>query len=130
MLPFVKIRYLGDMAENIIKIKSFGFAKRIVSFYKYLCNENKEYVMSKQLLRSGTSIGANVFESDRAVSKKDFINKIGIAQKEADETLYWIELLHETGYIADAEYVSIKTDCEELIKILMAISKTSTRNDC
>ena len=94
MLPFVKIRYLGDMAENIIKIKSFGFAKRIVSFYKYLCNEKKEYVMSKQLLRSGTSIGANVFESDRAVSKKDFINKIGIAQKEADETLYWIELLH------------------------------------
>ena len=130
MLPFVKIRYLGDMAENIIKIKSFGFAKRIVSFYKYLCNEKKEYVMSKQLLRSGTSIGANVFESDRAVSKKDFINKIGIAQKEADETLYWIELLHETGYIADAEYVSIKTDCEELIKIVMAISKTSTRNDC
>lgn len=118
------------MAENIIKIKSFSFAKRIVNFYNYLCSEKKEYVISKQLLRSGTSIGANVFESDRAVSKKDFINKIGIAQKEADETLYWIELLHETGYIADAEYGSIKTDCEELIKILMAISKTSTRNDC
>lgn len=118
------------MAENIIKIKSFNFAIRIVNLYNYLCDEKKEFVMSKQLLRSGTSIGANVFESDRAVSKKDFINKIGIAQKEADETLYWIELLHETDYIVNAEYKSIKNDCEELIKILMAISKTSTRNDC
>ena len=118
------------MAENIIKVKSFNFAKRIVNLYNCLCNEKREFVMSKQLLRSGTSIGANVFESDRAVSKKDFINKIGIAQKEAEETLYWIELLHETDYIADVEYGSIKNDCEELIKILMAISKTSTRNDC
>ena len=121
---------LDNMAENVIKVKSFNFAKRIVGLYNYLCNEKKEFVMSKQLLRSGTSIGANVFESDRAVSKKDFANKIGIAQKEADETLYWIELLYATDYLLETDYKSFKRDCEELIRILMAISKTSSKNDC
>ena len=112
------------MNDNVIKQKSFDFAKRIVNLYNYLCNDKKEYIMSKQLMRSGTSIGANVFESGRAVSKKDFANKIAISQKEADESLYWIELLHETGYLDEKEYLSIKDDCIEIIKILMSISKT------
>ena len=117
-----------DERNNIIKDKSFAFAKRIVYLYKFLCEEKHEYIMSKQLLRSGTSIGANVFESGRAISKKDFINKISISQKEADETLYWIELLHETDYLSDNQYGSIKDDCLEIIKILMAISKKATEN--
>lgn len=79
-------------------------------------------------MRSGTSIGANVFESSRAISKKDFINKIAISQKEADETLYWIELLCETEYISNSQYENIKSDCTEIIKILMAIAKSASRN--
>lgn len=114
--------------ENVIRAKSFAFAKRIVNLYKFLSEEKKEYIMSKQLLRSGTSIGANVFESSRAISKKDFINKIAISQKEADETLYWIELLYETEYISNSQHESIKSDCTEIIKILMAIAKSASRN--
>ena len=114
--------------ENIIRDKTFNFAKRIVNMYKYLTNEKQEYILSKQLLRSGTSIGANVFESGRALSKKDFVNKISISQKEADETLYWIELLFETDYLDKQSYESIKNDCVEIIKILMSISKTSSKN--
>ena len=110
--------------NNVIKEKSFAFSVRIVNLYKYLCDEKHEYIMSKQLMRSGTSIGANVYESSRAVSKNDFSNKLAISQKEADETLYWIELLHATDYIDEKQYSSIKNDCLELIKILMAISKT------
>jgi four helix bundle protein len=116
-----------DMNRNIIKQKSFSFAIRIVRLNQFLCSEKKEFVISKQLLRSGTSIGANVFESGRAVSTKDFISKIGIAQKEADETLYWIELLYATDYLTYTQYVSLKEDCEELIRILMAISKTMSQ---
>lgn len=109
--------------RNVIKEKSFEFAKRIVNLCKYLHATKHEFIMSKQLLRSGTSIGANVYESGRASSKKDFANKIAISQKEADETLYWIELLHATDYIDQTQYESIKADCIELIKILMSISK-------
>ena len=115
------------MNRNIIKQKSFSFAIRIVRLNQFLCSEKKEFVISKQLLRSGTSIGANVFESGRAVSAKDFISKIGIAQKEADETLYWIELLYATDYLTYTQYISLKEDCEELIRILMAISKNMSQ---
>ena len=115
------------MKENIIKDKSFKFAIRIVNLYKFLQNEKKEFIMSKQLMRCGTSIGANVCEADRAVSKKDFVNKIGIALKEANECEYWIELLNATNYLSEAEYKSIKDDCSEINKILIAISKNTIK---
>lgn len=116
------------MKDNLIKTKSFNFAVRIVKMYQFLVDEKKEYVLSKQLLRSGTSIGANVCESERAISKKDFVNKISISQKEANETLYWIELLFATGYIDNILYESMKNDCLEIVKILTSISKTSIEN--
>ena len=100
-----------------------AFAIRIVKLYKYLSEEKKEYVISKQLLRSGTSIGANTRESKNAQSKNDFINKLNIALKEADETEYWLELLYQTEYLSDSEYQSIKEDNSELIKILTTIIK-------
>ena len=106
------------------KYKSKRFAIRIVKLYQYLCNEKKEYVLSKQLLRSGTSIGANLAESECAISKKDFLSKIYISLKECNETLYWLELLYETGYISAEEYRSVRTDCEELCRILSATTKT------
>ena len=116
------------MSENIIVDKSFDFAVRIVNLYKYLNNEQKEYVMSKQLLRSGTSIGANVSEAERAQSKADFISKMSIALKEANETNYWLKLLYKTDYLNKSQYDSINTDINELISILIAICKTSNSN--
>lgn len=113
-------------SENIIKNKSFEFAVRIVNFYKLLI-ERKEYVMSKQILRSGTSIGANIREAQNAQSKADFIHKLSISQKETDETLYWPELLKETDYISEKEFASLSTDCTELLKILRSII-ISTKN--
>lgn len=107
-----------------VRHKSKKFAVRIIRLYQYLCNEKKEFVLSKQLLRSGTSIGANLAESECAISKKDFLSKIYIALKECNETLYWLELLYETNYITCPEYESIKADCEELYKILSATTKT------
>ena len=104
--------------------KSKTFAIRIVRLYQYLCSEKKEFVLSKQLLRSGTSIGANLAESECAISKKDFLAKIYIALKECAETLYWLELLRETGYLSVSEYDSIHADCEELRKILSSTTKT------
>ncbi len=106
--------------ENIIKNKSFKFAVRIVNFYKILI-ERKEYVMSKQLLRSGTSIGANIREAQNAQSNADFIHKLSISQKETDETLYWLELLNETDYISEKEFASLSKDCTVLLKILRSI---------
>jgi four helix bundle protein len=100
--------------ENTVKYKSLEFAKRIVKLYKYLCEEKKEFVLSKQLLRSGTSIGANVAEAECGISKKDFIAKMYIAFKECVETNYWIELLYSSDYVTEKEYISIKIDCEEL----------------
>ncbi len=116
------------MSENIIIDKSFDFAVRIVNLNKYLNNEQKEYVLSKQLLRSGTSIGANVSEAERAQSKADFISKMSIALKEANETNYWLKLLYKTDYLNKSQYDSINTDINELISILIAICKTSNSN--
>ena len=114
----------GVMDENTIKVKSKRFAVRVVNLYKYLYDEKKEFVLSRQLLRSGTSIGANVAESECAVSKKDFVNKIYIALKECVETIYWLDLLYETKYLTEAEYVSMKSDCEEMRKMMSATTKT------
>jgi four helix bundle protein len=113
--------------SNIIKEKSFEFAVKIVNTYKSLIKEN-EYVLSKQLLRSGTSIGANVREAQSGQSKADFIHKLSISQKETDETLYWPELLKETEYISENEFEVLHTDCTELLKILKSII-ISTKNN-
>ena len=113
--------------DNIIKNKSLIFAKRIVRLYKYLCEEKKEYILSKQLLRSGTSIGANIQEAECGISKKDFLAKMYISFKECVETEYWLELLKD-DYLSEAEYKSIKNDCEELRKILSSITKTTKEN--
>ena len=113
------------MRENVIKSKSFAFALRIVKLYKYLSKTHNEYVLSKQLLRSGTAIGALVRESEHAESKADFIHKLSIALKEANETDYWLELLYQSKYINEIEYDSIKVDIEEVTKLLVSIIKTS-----
>ena len=113
--------------EQTIQEKSFCFAIRIVNLCKYLREDQKEYVLSKQLLRSGTSIGANVAEAQQAQSKADFINKINIALKEAYETNYWIRLLHATQYLNIKEYESIIADCSEMEKLLIAITKTAKK---
>ncbi len=111
--------------DNVIVIKSKVFAVRIIRLYQFLQNEKKEYTLSKQLLRSGTSIGANVKEAIRGFSKKDFRFKLGISLKEASETEYWLELLFETDYITDKQFQSLCEDCVELIKILTAILNSS-----
>ena len=110
---------------NIIEEKSFEFAVRIVNLYKYLNETKKEFVLSKQLLRSGTSVGANVAEAEQGQSRPDFISKMNIALKEATETKYWLRLLKETEYISQTEFLSIFNDCIELEKILVSIIKSS-----
>jgi len=110
---------------NIIEEKSFAFAVRIVNLYKHLNETKKEFVLSKQLLRSGTSIGANIAEAEQAQSTLDFISKMSIALKETSETKYWIRLLASTGYLTEAESVSILNDCIELEKILVSIIKST-----
>lgn len=109
------------MKKSIISDKSFKFAVRIVKLYKYLADNKKEFVLSKQMLRSGTSIGANIREALNAESTPDFIHKLSISQKETAETLYWLELLHETKYITENEFESMFQDCNELLKILRSI---------
>ena len=104
--------------DSVIRDKSKVFAIRIVKLYRYLCSEKKEYVLSKQLLRSGTSIGANVVEAQSAISKKDFLAKMYIAFKECNETEYWLELLHETDSLTDDEFESINQDNLTLKKLL------------
>lgn len=104
--------------DNIVQQKSFAFAIRIVNAYKYLSSEKKEFVLSKQLLRSGTSIGANVEESIGGQSDKDFLSKISIAYKEARETIYWLKLLQATDYFSQQQAESLLTDAEEICKIL------------
>lgn len=111
-------------SENIIVDKSKAFAIRIIKLYKYLCDEKKEFVLSKQLLRSGTSIGANIKEAIRGQSKADFYAKMNISLKEASETEYWLELLHESDFITKEQFESIYNDCQEIIKILVSITKT------
>ena len=110
---------------NIIEEKSFAFAIRIVNLYKHLNETKKEFVLSKQLLRSGTSIGANVAEAEQAQSTPDFVSKMSIALKEAAETKYWIRLLASTNYLSEAETASILNDCVEIEKILVSIVKSS-----
>ena len=115
------------MSDNISVEKSFAFAVRIVNLYKHLTEKYKEYVISKQLLRSGTSIGANVAEAQRGQSKADFTAKMSIALKEANETQYWLKLLYKTNYLNESQYNSLNTDIDDLISILTAICKTSNK---
>ena len=115
--------------ENLVKDKSFAFAIRVVRLYKILCEERKEYVLSKQVLRSGTAIGALVRESEHAQSAADFINKLSIALKEANETEYWLMLLHEADYLTEVEYDSIIKDCKELLRLLISIIKKTKENN-
>lgn len=109
--------------NNIVQQKAKKFAIRIINSYKYLQNEKNEYVLSKQMLRSGTAIGALIMESEFAQSRKDFLNKLYIALKEANETQYWLELLVETDYMLKQEFDSLSYDCLELIKLLVSITK-------
>jgi len=111
-------------ANNIIQEKSFAFATRIVNVYKFLCAEKKEFVLSKQLLRSGTSIGANIEEAIGGVSDKDFISKLSVAYKESRETIYWLKLLQKTDFLSQQEFESLFNDAEEICKILGKIQLT------
>ena len=115
--------------ENIIKEKSFLFAVKIVHIYKYLKETKKEYILSKQLLRSGTAIGAMVRESEYAVSKADFIHKLSISLKESNESVYWLELLKVTGFITNEKYKECEKQCIELIKILTSIINSTKSNN-
>ena len=108
--------------------KSFAFALRTIKLYKYLVYEKKEYVLSKQLLRSGTSIGALIREGEHAQSKADFLNKMNVALKEANETQYWIELLRDSSYLSSEESISIYDDATELIKLLASIVKSTKQS--
>jgi len=117
------------MNKNVVKEKSFNFALRIVKLYKYLSEEKKEYVLSKQLLRSGTAVGALIRESEQAESKADFIHKLSISLKEANESEYWIELLFRSEFIDEKSYNSILSDLKELLKLLTSIIKTSKKID-
>ena len=110
--------------NNVIEEKSFQFAIRVVNLYKYLCSDKNEYVMSKQLLRCGTSIGANVAEAKNAQSRADFLSKLSIALKESTETKYWLRLLYATDYLNTEQFDSIFADSVEIEKLLVAIVKT------
>ena len=117
------------MTESIVFNKSKDFAVRVVKLYKWLINEHREFVMSKQCLRSGTSIVANLADAIRGQSRPDFTSKLQIALKEANETLYWLELLKETDYVTDEMYDSLNSDCVELVKMLTSIIVTTKEND-
>ncbi len=110
--------------NNVVKTKSYDFALRIIKLYQYIVVEKKEYTLSKQILRSGTSIGANIEEAIGGQSKKDFVAKLSISYKEARETHYWLRLLTDTGYISNGLSASLLNDCEELLKIIGSIIKT------
>jgi len=113
------------MRENVIKDKSFGFAIRIVNLFKYLVADKKEFVMSKQLLRSGTAVGALYREAEFAETKKDFVHKMAMAQKECNETIYWLELLNATDFLGNEEFENINKDAVEIIKLITSIIKTA-----
>ena len=115
--------------NNIVKEKSFDFAVRIVNLYSHLTTSKQEFVISKQLLRSGTSIGANICEAEQAQSTPDFLSKMSISLKESSESDYWLRLLHRTGYLNEEEYKSIITDCRDLTKLLVAIVKSIKENN-
>ena len=114
--------------DNVIEEKSFRFAIRIVNLYKYLCAEKKEYVLSKQLLRCGTSIGANVAEAQQAQSRPDFIAKLSIALKETTETKYWLRLLNATEYMEKSHFQYLYGDCTEIEKLLVSILKSTKQS--
>ena len=114
--------------DSILGNKSLAFAKRIAKCYRYLHDKKRESVMSKQLLRSGTSIGANVCEGLNAQSRKDFISKLNIALKEASETDYWLDVIHSAEYFTDQEYDSLKADNDELLKLLISTIKKTKEN--
>ncbi|MBQ4216392.1 MAG: four helix bundle protein [Bacteroidales bacterium] len=111
-------------SENILLVKSKSFAIRIIRLYQFLSLEKKEFVLSKQLLRSGTSIGANAKEASRGQSRADFASKISVSLKEASESEYWLDLLYETEYISREEYTSLQQELSEIIRILMSISRS------
>lgn len=117
------------MSESIVKSKSFQFAVRVVNLFKILSTERKEFVLSKQFLRSGTSVGANVREAINPQSPADFVHKLAIAQKECDETLYWLELLKETNYINETEFKSMHNDATEVLKIIRSIILTCKKKN-
>ncbi len=110
--------------DSVTREKSKAFAIRVVNLYKYLRDEKREFVLSKQILRSGTSIGANLAESEVAISKRDFISKVYVSLKECNETLYWLDLLYETDYLSEEQFNSLFNDCTEMKKLLMATTKT------
>lgn len=114
--------------DNVIEEKSFEFAVRIVNLYKHLTTEKKEHVLSKQLLRSGTSIGANVSEAQKAQSDADFIAKLYIAMKEANESYYWLRLLYRTEYLSEREFKSLDKDIDEIMALLTSIIKRIKEN--
>lgn len=116
------------MEEKTVKYKSYAFALRIIKAYKFLSSEQREFVLSKQLLRSGTAIGALIREAEHAESKADFVHKMSISLKEANETEYWLMLLHDSEYFDEISFQSIISDCQELIKMLISIIKSSKRN--
>ena len=116
------------MRDSVLRVKSFDFAIRMVNLYKYLKNEHGEYILSQQLIRSGTSIGAIIREAEHAESSRDFVHKLSIGLKEANESKYWLDLLFATDYITLKMYESFNKDCEEILKILVASVKTSKRN--
>ena len=116
------------MTYNTSVEKSFEFAVRIVNVYKYLTAEYREYTLSKQLLRCGTSIGANIAEAQRGQSKADFISKMSIALKEANETYYWLKLLHRTEYLSKTQFDSLEADIQEILGLLTSICKTANTN--
>jgi four helix bundle protein len=115
--------------ENVVQAKSYAFAVRIVRLYQHLATEKKEFVLSKQVLRCGTSIGANVEEAIGGQSRADFVSKLSIAYKEARETTYWLRLLKDTDYITAAQFESVHADAEELCRIIAAIQKTTKASD-
>lgn len=116
---------MNEGKENIIVKKSYSFALTIVKVYKYLINDRKEFVLSKQMLRSGTSIGANIHEAIASESKKDFVHKLGIAVKEVRETSYWLNLLKDSEYINGEQFKNLYSDCDELLRILNSIILTT-----
>ncbi|MGI8468000.1 MAG: four helix bundle protein [Pyrinomonadaceae bacterium] len=116
------------MKESVLREKSYQFALRIVKLYKFISTDKKEFVLSKQILRSGTSIGANVEEASQAQSKTDFIHKLSIAQKESAETTYWLRLLRDSEFLTAKQAESLLIDCEELQKLLASSIKTAKEN--
>lgn len=117
------------MGQNVIKNKSFAFALRIVKAYQFLCEQKKEFVLSKQVMWSGTAIGAMVREAEQAESSADFIHKMAVALKEANETEYWIELLGQSGYMQEKLANSLKNDLTEILKLLTSIIKSTKQNN-